>query len=151
MNVLLETNLDALIDGESTSNFMAARKPGLVDCCLWTGFVAAAPGHRVIGTAIENVVRAVLLRTAEDAGALERDLMGRSKAPYTTDVWKLRAHSMGDEDGNDAGEFVFKDCALGLAWNQVWAKENLLESIHVGGYEHSTADGREIILLVRTA
>ena len=139
-DVMLETNLDALIDADTS--FFAAKSTGIVDSCLWTGLVGAEPGHPVIGRAIENILRALLLRTTEDSVAFERDFMGRSQSPDNTELWKLRAK-------NDLSEFVFKDCALGVAWNQVLETENPLATIEIGTHMVTGDDRKGNILLVR--
>lgn len=106
---MLETNLDVII--KSPTTFVAARSSGPLDNCLWVGFLAAAPGHPVIARSIENSIRSLLLGTHTNRVALERDLMGKSaNAAHVVDLWKLRSPD---------ADYVFKDCSLGLAYNQI--------------------------------
>jgi hypothetical protein len=110
---MLETNLDIII--KSPTTFVAVRSPGLLDNCLWVGFIASTPGHPVIALAIENIIRSLLLGTHTNGVALERDLMGKCANPYVADVWKFRSSN---------ADYVFKDCSLGLSYNQIIGSTN---------------------------
>jgi hypothetical protein len=114
VNLMLETNLDVII--QSPTTFVTARSPGLLDNCLWVGFIAAAPGHPVIARSIENIIRSLLLGTHTNSMALERDLMGKCANPHVVDVWKFRSPN---------ADYVFKDCSLGLSYNQIFGTSNM--------------------------
>jgi hypothetical protein len=118
---MLETDLDIIIKGPTT--FVAARYSGTLDNCLWVGLIAASPGHPVIARSIENIIHSLLLGTHADRVALERDLMGNCENPYVADLWKFRSPS---------ADNVFKDCSLGIAYNQILGKTSKSPTSHIG-------------------
>lgn len=134
VDLMLETNLDIVLGWPTT--FVASRSPGLLDNCLWVGFIAAAPGHPVIARSIENIIRSLLLGMHTNSVALERDLMGNCANPYVAEIWKFRSQK---------ADYLFKDCSLGLAYNQILGSPSVTSTI-----KPTTVDGgfQKILLMV---
>lgn len=150
VDLMLETNLDALI--EPGTSFVAARgKDPLLPNCLWSGFVAAEPGHPVLAAAIAYALRAALTGSA-DGSTPERLVLqhaahcsggGIGAAAETLPLWKLRATEQADQ-------YAYGGCALGVAVNSVWHSKSPLADFDVLGKHPSvsTGGGDLLILLV---
>ena len=139
VDLMLETNLDALI--ELSTSFLAARKLGLLENCLWNGFVAAEPGHPILARAIENVLRSILLGVS-DSSSLQRLVLSKSRFPYETEIWKLRAV-------DDPYDYIFGHCGLGVALNQALQYESPVRDLELGLHRSALAGSDLLILLVR--
>jgi hypothetical protein len=136
VDVMLETNLDALI--EPGTSFLAPRDHDkLLENCLWNGFMAAEPGHSILARAIEHVLRTVLTGGSE----AERFILAMSSRE-TTEIWKLRATSP------NRHRYLYSGCALGVAMNQVLRKDSPVQDLDLGKQSMPGGGGDLLILMV---
>jgi hypothetical protein len=111
----LETNLQHFIT--SDLSFFAAQEDNGLDCCLWTGIIGSAPGHRIIAQAIENIL-GIAVGRIQDKDVLERSVVCKQQHHLETmNIWKFRSISFEDA--------VFGSCALGMAFNTFQGAEPL--------------------------
>jgi hypothetical protein len=151
VNVLLETNLDAMLM-EPNVTLIAARHFSTCELpmknCLWNGLVGAERHHPILARAIENVVRIVATSAADEHfdSAAERYVAALSSSRKhehehnRLELWKMRmpVASM---------SYVVGGCALGIAFNQAMQEMSPLEDIRLGRTDMGTY-GRSLILLV---
>lgn len=135
-----ETNLDAVIDSQTA--LVVSECTQTLDTCLSRHFIAAEPGDPVIGRAIENILRAMILGSHNSNGGIERYIVASSPYPHSTELWKLRALE-------NPEEFVFGGCALGVALNQVLQNDSPVEAMRVGRQKGIDNGGDILVLLVR--
>lgn len=156
VDIMLETNLDALI--EPTTSFMVPRDPGLLSHnCLWNGLLAAEPGHPLLAKTIERVIRIVLTGSQDDEGGAthERFLLHDDSSRSTggpkhesVDIWKLRTGEA------IADQYIYSGCALGVAVNNLLAADNspVKDFDVLGKQPLGISDGGDLrILMVRDA
>jgi hypothetical protein len=150
VNVMLETNLDAIIM-EPNITFFAARHFSTHEApmknCLWNGLVGAERGHPILARAIENVVR-IVGTSADDENfdsATERYVAAlsssRSQHEHNRlELWKMRLPVT-------KKAYVVGGCALGLAFNQALQEMSPLQDIRLGRTDMGKY-GLSLILLV---
>jgi hypothetical protein len=170
IDVMLEVNLDALIsngDHDDGISFIASRNPHLLQQhCVYNGFIAAEPGHPIIGTMIASVVRSAIPRALATTEGVEFPLFddlfhvllyGQHQLPMhlrtvheheSLPIWKLHV-------APPTAYMYGGNCAWGMSINSILHNHPLEDFEVLGKHNIPAADkntgvhGTILILMVR--